>query len=508
MAKTAKKQEGSPRDDATTGKIKRPANAWILYRSEQIVEYKRTAEPGKPLLMQAELSRLISDRWRDLPLAERNVWFAKADQAKKEHEAKHPDYTYMPESKADKALRLAREKEEKAAASLAKKEANRAAKRSKLSASAFTNKALGVFASDVARMAKTEPSTESYIPEAALNAAVFDPTDSFERSGPLGPSPAISLATTPEPDFFKQSPGAGPSNYAASSRHVSLSTRVSPSPAPPELTLASPAPQPNHPMDVSVCIIPFCGTTLNVTPQNILDFIPQPASRLPSFGWNTGIPGIAPELTAMDASLALDPWTNDGNNLAIPLSGTGDPNVWDALFATPGQGGVMAPVGNVAVDATIGTMPTMDATLSAPTNDVLTNLFNGFDWTTFPQTQYFDPNIASDLAVPTMPMPTSAPTSISGMSYEAMGMVDPSSVGYASSSFPDAMSGTYFDFAAAVGNVPLSAVPTPADALTPAGVELTQQYHAVPPSLSVIIPDAVQVYAPASAAPIPSSTLR
>jgi hypothetical protein len=237
MAKSSKKlglPAGTPRRRSSRAKIPRPPNAWILFRSDQIRAYNESVEPGKARLMQSELSSLIAQRWHDADEATTAYYHGLADEAKRKHQEEYPDYIYAPESKADKEARLAREKAEKAAAREAKKEAARAAKRAPLPASAFTNKALGAFAADVARMTTpttaeqpsagpsthaSTPAPESYIPAAVMNATVFDATRAYQRSGPQGPSPPLSLATTPEPTTYDyQSPGAGPSNFA---RHVS-----------------------------------------------------------------------------------------------------------------------------------------------------------------------------------------------------------------------------------------------------------------------------------------------
>jgi hypothetical protein len=244
MAKSSKKlglPAGTPRRaSGRTNHVRRPPNAWILFRSFMVEYYNRTAEPDKPRLMQSELSALISKRWHSLPSEEVSYWHAQADAKKAEHARLHPDYTFAPESKTEKAARLAKEKEDKAAARDAARDAKRQARRAPLPASAFTNKALGGFAVDVTDNPPVAgPSThykhetadpDDYIPAAVRNAVTFASSDVLARSGPQGPSPPLSLATTPE-SFNYLSPAPGPSPLLA------------PSP----LSAPSPAPAPTDP---------------------------------------------------------------------------------------------------------------------------------------------------------------------------------------------------------------------------------------------------------------------
>lgn len=69
------------------GFIARPANAFILYRSEQIKLLKSTNAPKKP---QSEVSKLIGTMWRDLPKAEKANYMTLAAEEKARHIEKFP----------------------------------------------------------------------------------------------------------------------------------------------------------------------------------------------------------------------------------------------------------------------------------------------------------------------------------------------------------------------------------------------------------------------------------
>jgi hypothetical protein len=100
------------------GYVKRPENAWILFRRElarSLSPSHPTAAPTstdsgtsqasssslesttpKAKQRQAELSKIISQRWKALLPDERAHWDALAREKKREHERRHPDYVYRP----------------------------------------------------------------------------------------------------------------------------------------------------------------------------------------------------------------------------------------------------------------------------------------------------------------------------------------------------------------------------------------------------------------------------
>ncbi|KAH9812119.1 hypothetical protein DFH28DRAFT_1130377 [Melampsora americana] len=74
------------------GRLPRPPNSWILYRSEKILEMK-SMDLG---LAQSILSKEIAARWREEPSEVKKLYERKAEIIKAEHAAKHPDYKYNP----------------------------------------------------------------------------------------------------------------------------------------------------------------------------------------------------------------------------------------------------------------------------------------------------------------------------------------------------------------------------------------------------------------------------
>ena len=61
------------------GCLRRPPNAFILYRSEQVRLFKRD---GSPMKLQSDASKLIGGMWRSIPVEERRVW---EDKRSEEH---------------------------------------------------------------------------------------------------------------------------------------------------------------------------------------------------------------------------------------------------------------------------------------------------------------------------------------------------------------------------------------------------------------------------------------
>lgn len=70
-------------------KISRPPNAWIIYRSEKIQEIKAQAEIRTP---QAELSKLIAERWRSEPPEIKQRYEHQARVIKLEHDEQNPGW--------------------------------------------------------------------------------------------------------------------------------------------------------------------------------------------------------------------------------------------------------------------------------------------------------------------------------------------------------------------------------------------------------------------------------
>ncbi|EGF99649.1 uncharacterized protein MELLADRAFT_94219 [Melampsora larici-populina 98AG31] len=91
-AKTKRKTKKARPAYEVAGRLPRPPNSWILYRSEKILEMK-SLDLG---LAQSILSKEIAARWREEPSEVKKMYERKAEIIKAEHAAKHPDYKYNP----------------------------------------------------------------------------------------------------------------------------------------------------------------------------------------------------------------------------------------------------------------------------------------------------------------------------------------------------------------------------------------------------------------------------
>jgi hypothetical protein len=93
------------------GYIKRPENAFILFRRDCVDKRMREMEEAEAAFLasgasstpkpkrtrQADLSKMISQQWRELTSAEKAHWEGLAKDKKKEHERLYPDYVYRPQ---------------------------------------------------------------------------------------------------------------------------------------------------------------------------------------------------------------------------------------------------------------------------------------------------------------------------------------------------------------------------------------------------------------------------
>lgn len=88
--------------------VKRPENAFILFRrkccEERISSVKSEDCPAglKKKQRQADLSKTISQQWKELSLEEKQEWENLAKEKKREHEKAHPGYVYRPQRKVNK----------------------------------------------------------------------------------------------------------------------------------------------------------------------------------------------------------------------------------------------------------------------------------------------------------------------------------------------------------------------------------------------------------------------
>ncbi|KAI9070140.1 hypothetical protein FKP32DRAFT_1527473, partial [Trametes sanguinea] len=77
--------------------VKRPPNAFILYRSRQLSRYASIApESGRRRHRQADLSKLISKTWNIMEKEQKQIWYDLAKEKATEHRVLYPDYVYRP----------------------------------------------------------------------------------------------------------------------------------------------------------------------------------------------------------------------------------------------------------------------------------------------------------------------------------------------------------------------------------------------------------------------------
>ncbi|KAK0444643.1 uncharacterized protein EV420DRAFT_1648746 [Desarmillaria tabescens] len=77
--------------------IKRPENAFILFRRKCCEDRQEGSPPTTKKQRQADLSKTISQQWKGLSAEERQYWEQLAKEKKKEHEQMYPNYVYRPQ---------------------------------------------------------------------------------------------------------------------------------------------------------------------------------------------------------------------------------------------------------------------------------------------------------------------------------------------------------------------------------------------------------------------------
>ncbi|EJF58205.1 high mobility group box domain-containing protein, partial [Dichomitus squalens] len=82
--------------DSQQEKIPRPPNAWILYRTDLLNQWKANRSPHEPPSRQSDISRLVSARWKAEDSAIKLEYEKRAAIAKAEHKKRYPDYKYTP----------------------------------------------------------------------------------------------------------------------------------------------------------------------------------------------------------------------------------------------------------------------------------------------------------------------------------------------------------------------------------------------------------------------------
>ncbi|SGY30473.1 BQ5605_C002g01156 [Microbotryum silenes-dioicae] len=109
LGQSAPKPKVSHARKTAPGHIKRPPNAFILFRSHCCSPPAPGEEdydaPGTPTAQQLSvlgindhrhISRIVSHLWKSLPVSHKKYWEIKAEKKKSEHLAAHPDYRYKP----------------------------------------------------------------------------------------------------------------------------------------------------------------------------------------------------------------------------------------------------------------------------------------------------------------------------------------------------------------------------------------------------------------------------
>ena len=150
----------------------RPRNSWILYRRDQLSRLPR----GQ--MTQADVSQLISKMWREAPEHVHIEYERLAEEEKAEHKRLFPDYRYRPMKKEDKErLKEAKKKTKE----LERQEKNPRRRTQK----------------------KTDASSSSPAPVPVPQITIDD------RFGPAGPTPPLSVASSPSDTSSSPVPPSG-----------------------------------------------------------------------------------------------------------------------------------------------------------------------------------------------------------------------------------------------------------------------------------------------------------
>nr|AAO31742.1 mating type 2 protein [Parastagonospora nodorum] len=92
----------------------RPMNKWMLYRDSQ---YK-VLKVEQPDLTVQKISKICSERWRNLTPEEKAFWDAAGARAAEEHDRLYPGYKYNPRKPGEKKKRQSRKAKQAAAAAV------------------------------------------------------------------------------------------------------------------------------------------------------------------------------------------------------------------------------------------------------------------------------------------------------------------------------------------------------------------------------------------------------
>ncbi|KAF9264228.1 hypothetical protein L218DRAFT_901080 [Marasmius fiardii PR-910] len=90
--------------ERSNGKVKRPPNAWILFRSDvaRAIAQDEELHPERPRKTQAQISKEISSLWSSLDPERKQEYDRRAEAKKHEHSMLYPGYRFQPMKKEEK----------------------------------------------------------------------------------------------------------------------------------------------------------------------------------------------------------------------------------------------------------------------------------------------------------------------------------------------------------------------------------------------------------------------
>ena len=224
----------------------RPRNSWILYRRDQL----RLLPRGQ--LTQADVSQLISKMWREAPEHVHAEYERRAEEEKAEHKRLFPDYRYRPMKKEVKERMKEAKKKSK---ELERQEKNPRRRTQK-----------------IANVSSSSPA-----PVSQITTSFVDPP--HLRYGPAGPTPPLSVASSPS--------DASSSPVPPSGMNIPNPASSSALPVAPDLT------------SMPAAIAPLVQQPYSLVPEQSLT-MPQPIHHVPQW-----------QLSQNDEVQAIyDPWAN------------------------------------------------------------------------------------------------------------------------------------------------------------------------------------------------------
>ncbi|KAI8930159.1 high mobility group box domain-containing protein, partial [Entophlyctis helioformis] len=94
-ASASAKKGGAAKRERPKTHTPRPANSFILYRREKHIEIMAQYK-GSKTLNNNVISKIVADMWRSEVPEIKARYAAMADEEKRAHMAKYPDYKYRP----------------------------------------------------------------------------------------------------------------------------------------------------------------------------------------------------------------------------------------------------------------------------------------------------------------------------------------------------------------------------------------------------------------------------